>query len=133
MASRLFGFFMRHRSTILNLSLLVAILAVVAFVGFEIDVFFGERTASPSQRMIDLNETLLLGGVLCIGLLLFAWHRVSEVKREIAKRLRSEQEFRILASEDPLTGLANRRRFTEALNEALGSPPSHNAWHALVM
>jgi diguanylate cyclase (GGDEF)-like protein len=41
------------------------------------------------------------------------------VKQDITERKRMEGELRQLASTDPLTGIANRRRFLEAMNAEL--------------
>jgi diguanylate cyclase (GGDEF)-like protein len=45
----------------------------------------------------------------------------------------AEQHARELASQDALTGLANRRRFNDALSAALAAPPRADGTHALLM
>ena len=51
----------------------------------------------------------------------------------IAARIAAEQQVRTLAFQDPLTGLANRRRFDEALQAAVACPPRSGAMHALLL
>lgn len=87
------GFIMRNRMTILNLSLLTAMLCVLGFICFEFDIFLKDGTATLKQRTIDLDEVLVMASALCIGLLLLCWQRVRQVKREMALRIASEQAY----------------------------------------
>jgi diguanylate cyclase (GGDEF)-like protein len=48
-------------------------------------------------------------------------------------RIFAEQNIRELAFQDPLTGLANRRQFDDALKAATGAPPHSGACHALLL
>jgi diguanylate cyclase (GGDEF)-like protein len=66
-------------------------------------------------------------------MLIFSWRRAREQKRETRKRISAEQHARTLAFQDPLTGLPNRRQFTEALNAAFAAPPRAGACHALLL
>ena len=62
----------------------------------------------------------------------FARRRIQEKEHEIARRIRLEQHARRLAHQDPLTKVANRRKFYKVLNAAINSPPLEGA-HALLL
>lgn len=123
----------RHRLALRDLALLVAVMAVLAYIGFSIDVFENAPGASPHEQVIELDEVLLLGVLLAIGLLLFAIRRWQAQRRETTRRIAAEREARELAYQDGLTGLANRRQFDEALKLAIASPPGADAAHALML
>ncbi len=131
--ARFWSFVVRNRVSIQDLGILLAILLVLAYVAFQIDIFETEGSVSSGELLIELDETLLLGSVLALGLLGFAIRRYLEQKREIARRIEAEKQARILAYQDPLTGLANRRQFEEALRMAIASPPRTGAVHAVII
>jgi len=127
------SFVMRHRRSIQDLSILLAVLLVGLFIAFEIDVFENENTVTVHEQTIELDEVLLLGGILAVGLLVFAIRRNREQKRESLRRLAAEEQIRELAYQDGLTGLPNRRQFDTALATALASPPRAGASHAVLL
>lgn len=62
----------------------------------------------PNGRMLEIQSVPLQGG----GML--------RTYTDITERKRAEAEIRHAAQHDPLTGLANRRAFEDALNQAIG-------------
>ncbi|WP_442578217.1 putative bifunctional diguanylate cyclase/phosphodiesterase [Mesorhizobium sp. ASY16-5R] len=124
---------MRHRVSIQDLGILAAVLLVLGYVALEIDIFAHEGGVSPQEQKIELNEMLLLGAALAVGLLIFAIRRYNDQRREVARRTAAEQQARELAYQDPLTGLANRRQFDEALKTAVASPPAAGSSHAALL
>jgi diguanylate cyclase (GGDEF)-like protein len=130
---RLINFVTRHRFAIRELSLILAIVLVLAYLAFEFDVYANQDSVTRYEETIELDEALTLGAVLCIGLLVFASRRYREQKRETHRRIAAEQHARELAFQDPLTGLANRRQFEEALNAAIAAPPGAGASHAVFL
>jgi len=132
-AAQIRSFIIRHRVSIQDLAIILAGFAVAAYVAFEVDIFENEGHISRRQETLELDEILLLGGILAIGLLVFALRRYLEQKRETHRRITAEKKIRELAYEDALTGLANRRQFDEALKAAIASPPRAGASHALYM
>ena len=131
--SRVWSFIVRHRVSIQDLGVIAAVLLVLGYIAFEVDIFAHEGAATVQSEKIDLNEMLLLGTVLAVGLLIFAIRRYYDQKREIGRRIAAERQARELAYQDPLTGLANRRQFDEALKMAAASPPAAGSSHAVLL
>jgi GGDEF domain-containing protein len=127
------SFYMRHRVTINDLGIITAAVAVLGYLCFSLDIFMTEGQVSSAEQTIELDEVLFLGVALAIGLLIFAARRYLEQKKEMRRRLDAERHVRELAFQDPLTGLANRRQFEDALKVAAASPPAAGSSHAVLM
>lgn len=123
----------RHRVSILDASVILACVAVAAFVAFEVDLFVTESQRSAREMALELDEIMVLATLLTGGLLTFAFRRLREQRREMQRRIEAEAEARALAFEDPLTGLPNRRRFDDALRAALAAPPRIGGAHAVLL
>lgn len=124
---------MRHRVSINDLGILAAFLCVLTYVAYAFDIFVTEGQVSSAEQTIELDEVLLLGVALTVGLLIFAGRRYIEQRREMRRRQEAERHVRELAFQDPLTGLANRRQFEDALRIAAASPPASGSSHAVLM
>lgn len=55
--------------------------------------------------------------VLNVALVIFGWRRYNELREEVAERRQAEEQARLLAETDPLTGTLNRRSFGRALQQ----------------
>jgi len=127
------SFWLQHKLSIIDLGVLTGIMGVATYVAFAVDIFANEPGVPEKTLTLELDEIMLLGAVLLAGLLIFAVRRYVAQKRETARRISAEHRARELAYQDPLTGLANRRQFGEALDVALKSPASSEAMHALLL
>ena len=56
---------------------------------------------------------------MCVGLLVYGFRRYQDLSYEIKARISAGLEAHNLAQHDPLTGLPNRRLFSEKLDEYL--------------
>jgi diguanylate cyclase (GGDEF)-like protein len=132
-SARFRSFVMRHRFAMRDLSIVAVFALVTLYWVYEVDVFENAPGLSTKNATIELDEALLVGGLLALALLAFAWRQYVRQRHETARRVAAEQHARELAYQDGLTGLPNRRRFDEALKEAIGSPPRAGACHGLFL
>ncbi|MDB5525525.1 MAG: hypothetical protein JWM58_3288 [Rhizobium sp.] len=126
-------FYMRHRVGIHDLTILVALTCVLTYVAFAVDIFTTEGQVTKAEQTLELDEVLLLGVVLTVGLLIFGIRRYLEQRNEIRRRRAAERYAHELAFQDPLTSLANRRQFGNSLMVACASLPATGSAHAVLM
>lgn len=127
------SFIRRQRERVWDVGLIGVTLAVATLAVFEIDVFTTEGGVSRRRETIELDELLVLTLLFMGGVLFYVWRRAAEFSRESRRRAEAEREVMTLALQDPLTGLPNRRRFDEALREALNEMPTAPEAHAVFM
>jgi len=99
------------------LTVLCIITAFVAIVQFDL----GSLTLGLVEHRPDFKrDALILAGLtMSIGLAVFAVRRWRELTREVAVRMAAEVRANVLAREDALTGLPNRRALLGELAAAL--------------
>lgn len=94
-------------------ALIVVFVAIVMFVA--IGGFTVPRAISAVFFAGDRTDNLLTSALLLnIALIIFGWRRYRELQREIDERRQAEEQARLLAELDPLTGCLNRRSMTTA-------------------
>src|SRR5580698_417783 len=98
------NFVKRYRTSLKDISVLIAVLLVGLYLTFEYDLFKNSDGVAVHKRTIELDEALLLGGIMALGLLAFSVRRYLEQRREATLRLAAEQHVRVLAFQDALTG-----------------------------
>ncbi|KAK0332056.1 hypothetical protein LTR94_026450, partial [Friedmanniomyces endolithicus] len=121
----------RHKAPIADFGLIAITLAIATLFVFEVDVIYVQRHADLRRDEIELDELVILTSLLLGGVLFYVWRRAGAYRRETSQRRKAEQDLLVLALQDPLTGLPNRRRFDEALRSALESPPTAPEAHAV--
>ena len=124
---------MRHRISIQDGAMILVVVLVAAFLAFECDLYVQSGSAPAAEKSIELDEALTLAALFVVGLLVFSIRRYREQKRETRRRIKAEQQIRQIAFQDALTGLANRRRFDDALRVATQTPPAASAVHAVLL
>src|SRR5690349_11157269 len=122
----------RHNLLIQGGLLVAAFMVVATLVAYEFDVF-ADYPPSPQDHIVELNELLALAAILCASLLVLSWHFLLSQRREMALRVAAEMRARTLAHQDPLTGLANRRRFDAQLKAATEALPRLDGSHAVLL
>ncbi|WP_226576747.1 diguanylate cyclase domain-containing protein [Acuticoccus sediminis] len=122
------------RTRAIPLAIIAAVLLTAGFVILEYDVLAHFTNRSPDVLFLEIEEALILAGILIAGMFI-VWYRRSRAYRlELERRLKAETEARRaleLALLDPLTGLANRRHFEEIFRAA--AEPGLFTKHALVL
>ena len=109
------------RSSVQDGLLIAAVMLVSTLLALEYDLFSFVAELSEPQRRISLAEAVFLTVLLALCLVAFVLRRLSEEKRDVVRDVAAKSELRklrALASEDPLTGLANRRTLVSALTAA---------------
>jgi diguanylate cyclase (GGDEF)-like protein len=81
----------------------------------------------------EADDILFVASTLSVALLVYVNRRRRDLAREIDARRAAETESHRLARHDPLTGLANRRFFTEKLADALRQGAPGNERTAVLM
>lgn len=120
----------RHvKGVSLEVSLFALGFIAAALVAYEVDLF----GTKGHGKGIDLDEGLLLGMVFALGMFVFSVRRLIEHKRELRLRIAAEQRATALALQDPLTALANRRQFDEALAATVYMSPAAGTSHAVFL
>lgn len=130
---RIRSFIIRHRYTIRDAMLLLGGLAVMLYCAWAYDLFEHEGALNEHQAVIELDEALLIGVLLCLGLLATGWRHYRVQRREVERRAAAERRIREMAYQDSLTGLPNRRQFDDALQIAVASPPRAGAVHGVFL
>jgi diguanylate cyclase (GGDEF)-like protein len=115
--------------------LLSSVMLVATLLALQYDVFWFVSELSEPQRKISLAEAIFLTILLALCIFAFLVRRLGEERRDIARRFAAKhqvRELKRLASQDSLTGLANRRALLRALTAATAAPPSDRQ-HALFL
>lgn len=101
-------------------ALIVTAVGLVTFaVAAAYDAFEAIHVFAVAYDNWEVDELFILSVILCVCGLIYSVRRVRELSVEIKARHTAEMEAQRLAFHDPLTGLPNRRYFSEKLQETL--------------
>jgi diguanylate cyclase (GGDEF)-like protein len=126
-------FVRRKRRWVVDGLTTLMVLLTCLYLAVEYDFFKEAGSSTSQQKTIELDEALLIGAVMALLLLALSVRHYKLLKQETQRRITAEQHIRVLAFQDSLTGLANRRRFDDELRAAAASPPADNAVHAIYL
>ena len=116
--------------------LLASVMLVATLLALQYDLFWFVSELSEPQRKISLAEAIFLTILLTLCLFAFVIRRLREERRDAVRHAAAKhqvRELKRLASQDSLTGLANRRVLLRALTAATASPPADGTKHALFL
>lgn len=122
----------KHRVTTHDIVLFVGVVLGALFLALEFDVFRDQGVAPAEEQRLELRELLAFGSFLVLGLLSLVWWRGGRFKKELMRRIAAEQTAHASSRQDSLTGLPNRRRFTERSAEVLNRALSEGSQCAVL-
>lgn len=107
------------KRALLDFGVLAISVAVTLSLAIRFDAFERLVEWSNQHEEYEVDELFTLAILSSIALLIFAFRRQSELRKQIALRGTAERRFRHIAMHDPLTGLPNRVMFKERLAQEL--------------
>jgi diguanylate cyclase (GGDEF)-like protein len=114
------------------LTLGIAIAAIIMFIGTGGSVL--PRVAQAlAGNGLGPDKLLTNAMLLNIALIIFGWRRYRELSGEVAERRKAEEQARVLAETDALTGCLNRRSIGPATEELIASAAGRGEAVAFIM
>ena len=109
-------------------------IAIVAyFVTAWTDLFEKIYQWTRDKQAWGFDDLFMVTFVIGLAMVVYSYRRLEDLSAEIIARRSAEEEARKLARHDPLTGLANRRFFSEKLDEVLRNSSAANNRAAVLM
>jgi diguanylate cyclase (GGDEF)-like protein len=110
----------------------------VAIVPILMFVWIGGPVVSEAVRWLvgggGTPDRILTSALLLnIALIIFGWRRYNELTQEVGERRRAEEQARLLADTDPLTGCLNRRSIGPATDQLIATAAQSRESVAFVM
>lgn len=121
--------FRRQRVTIQDVAVFLGIVLLIGLAAYQ----YSFTGSSDGDKRIEFEEALVLAGVIVVPIVYLGWRRISDLQRELSRRIAAERRAHELAHTDPLTGLANRREFDMMLKAAIDLPRGASEIHAVMM
>lgn len=122
-----------YRRAIVDLAVIAVSLCGIFYLISGLDLFERLHNFSRAHENWELDELIVALLLSVVGVYVFGIRRLVDQRREIKARQLAEREANRLAQVDPLTGLANRRRFEERLSEGLAAIDNHGGGLALMI
>lgn len=119
---------------IIIVSVVVFFIALDIFAGLDIgEMFLAMAQFVRQYDYLGLDDVFGLYVFVSIGVIIFSLRRMQDLAQEVRSRRAAEQIAHNLARHDPLTGLPNRRFFSEKLDHALESATAETRGTAVLM
>jgi hypothetical protein len=96
----------------------IATAAIIMFVGTGGTVV-PQIVRSLAGYGLGPDKMMVNALLLNIALVIFGWRRYRQLADEVRERRKAEEQARVLAETDPLTGCLNRRSINEATNRLI--------------
>jgi diguanylate cyclase (GGDEF)-like protein len=110
----------------------IATAAIILFVGTGSKI--GPEVVQAMMGTGDGPDGPLVSSFLLnIALIIFGWSRYRQLTHEVSLRREAEQQARLLAETDPLTGFLNRRTFGSAVDEMIAQAGTRHEAVAVLM
>jgi len=116
--------------------LLSSVMLVGALLALQYNLFWFVSELSEPQRKISLAEVMFLTILLAFCIFAFVIRRLREARHGVARGVAAKTQMRRLkamASQDSLTGLANRRVLLSSLTSAIATSSSDGRKHAFFL
>ena len=110
----------------------IAIAAIILFVGTG-GAVVPQVVRSLTGYGLGPDKVLVNALLLNIALIIFGWRRYRQLLEEVEQRRNAEEQARILAETDSLTGCLNRRSLNAAANEMLAGMEGRSKRLAFMM
>ena len=110
----------------------IAAAAIIMFVGTG-GVVLPAILRSLAGAGIGPEKALVNALLLNIALIIFGWRRYSELSKEVLERRKAEEQARLLAETDALTGCLNRRSIGDATDTLVSDSAARGEAVALMM
>jgi diguanylate cyclase (GGDEF)-like protein len=106
-----------RRDVLVVIILVAAVFLLLWNGGTVLQIATEGRSASFGTSMKVAATAIILN----VALILFGWRRYVDLQHEAELRAAGERRAALLASTDPLTGLANRKGFADELHRLIGA------------
>ena len=116
--------------------LLFSVMLVGSLLALQYNLFWFVSDLSEPQRKISLAEAMFLTVLLALCIFAFVIRRLREERGDVARRIAAKiqvRQLKAMASQDALTGLANRRVLLSALTSAIAASSSDGRKHAFFL
>ena len=99
--------------------------AILLATFIAVDAFEYVAHFSDTHERWEIDELLTVMMVLPIGMLVYSRRRLRDAKRALTLRIEAQKTASAVAMHDPLTGLANRRNISLAIDHAIKTAGTH--------
>jgi diguanylate cyclase (GGDEF)-like protein len=115
-------------------AVIIVVILTAQFLFFDMgDVFLKVADFAKEYEDWGVDDLILMSFMLSISLIIYSFRRLQDLAKEMKGRAAAEELARKLARVDPLTGLPNRRLFTENLDDALRRTTSEGCRTVVMM